>query len=105
MYQVDKMSLEETKENLDQFKHVFEYEQNNSYGIENRNYMTRISNNEVKNIAECNLPHDILIPPKRTKNLNIYYSPILHGCTNTRNGKEKFKTFVSYWTVHVVPRL
>ena len=55
--------------------------------------MTRIQNNEVNNIAECNLLHDIINPPKRTKKLNIHYSPILHGCMNTRKGRAKFKNF------------
>ena len=55
--------------------------------------MTRIHNNEVNNIAECNLLHDIINPPKRAKILNIHYSHILHGCMNTRKGKEKFKNF------------
>ena len=55
--------------------------------------MTRIHNNEVKNIAECNLLHDIINPPKRAKNLNSHYYPILHVCMNTRKGKAKFKNF------------
>ena len=83
---------------------MFEYKQNNSYGIENRNYMTCLQNNEVNNISECNLLHDIINPPKRAKILNNHYYPILHGCMNTRNGKGKFKTFVYYWKVDVVPR-
>ena len=86
-------------------KRAFEYNQNNSYGIENQNDMTRIHNNEVNNIAECNLLHDTIHPPKGAKNLNINYSPILHGCTNTRKGEAKFKTFASYWKVDVVPLL
>ena len=72
------------------YKHAFEYEKKNSFGIENRNDMTRIHNNEVKNIAEYNLLHDIINTPKRTKYLNIHYSPILHVCMNTRKGKAKF---------------
>ena len=55
--------------------------------------MTRIHNNEVKNIAKCNLLHDIINPPKRTKKLNIHYSPILHGCINTTKNKARFKFF------------
>ena len=51
LYQVEKMSLGETKEKLDQRKRAFEYEQNNSYGIKNRNDMTHIHNNDVKIIA------------------------------------------------------
>ena len=67
MYQVDKISLEDTKENLDRRKPAFEYEKKNSYGIEDRNYITCIHNNEVNNISECNLLHDIFNPPKRAK--------------------------------------
>ena len=55
--------------------------------------MTRIHNNKVKNIAECNLLHDIINPLKRAKKLNSHYSPILHGCMNTRKGKARFKRF------------
>ena len=55
--------------------------------------MTRINDNEVNKIAECNLLHDIINPPKPTKYLNSHYSPILHGCMNTRKGKAKFKKF------------
>ena len=55
--------------------------------------MTLRNNNEVKNIAECNLPHDIINTPKRAKNLNSHYSPILHGCMNTRKVRSKFKNF------------
>ena len=67
--------------------------------------MTRMHNNEVKNIPECNLLHDIINPPKRGRNLNSHYSPILHGCMKTRKSKAKFKTFTSYWTLYVVPLL
>ena len=52
LYEVEKMSLEEIKEKLDWRKRVFEYKKKNSYGIEIRNDMTRIHNNEVKNMAE-----------------------------------------------------
>ena len=52
--------------------------------------MTRIHNNKVKNITECNLLHDIINPPKRAKNLNINFYPIIHGCMNNRKGKAKF---------------
>ena len=37
LYQVDNMSLEETKEKLEWRKRAFEYKNKNSYGIENRN--------------------------------------------------------------------
>ena len=52
--------------------------------------MTRRHNNEVNNIAQCNLLHNMINSPKRAKNLNSRYSPILHGCMNTRKGKAKF---------------
>ena len=49
--------------------------------------------NEVKNIAEYNLLHDIINPPKRAKNINSHYSHILYVCMNTRKGRAKFKNF------------
>ena len=55
--------------------------------------MTCIYDTEVDNIAECNLLHDIFNPPKHTKKIKIHYSPILHGCMNTRKGKAKFNNF------------
>ena len=55
--------------------------------------MTRIHDNEVNNIYECSLLHDIINPPKHTKKLNSRYSPILNGCMNTRRGKAKFNKF------------
>ena len=45
--------------------------------------MTHIHDNEVNNIAELNSLHDIINRPKRSKILNIHYSPILHGFMNT----------------------
>ena len=53
--------------------------------------MTRIHNNELKNIAECILLHDIINTPKLTKKLNSHYSSIIYGCMNTRKGIAKFK--------------
>ena len=70
LYQVDKMILEDTKEKLDWIKRAFEYENKNAYGIKNRNDMMRKHNNEVNNIAEFNLLHDIINPPKRAKIVN-----------------------------------
>ena len=55
--------------------------------------MIFIHDNKVNNIAECNLLHDIINPPKRAKNINIYYSTILHGCINTRINKARLKNF------------
>ena len=56
-------------------------------------HMTRIHDNELNNIAECNLLHDMINTPKHTKNLISHYSPILHGFMNTRKSKERFKNF------------
>ena len=67
--------------------------------------MTCIHKNELNNIAECNLLHDIINYPKRAKYINNHYSPILHGCMNTRKGKAEFENFVLCWTVDVVPLL
>ena len=71
MYKVEIISLEETKEKHYLCKSAFEYEKKNTYGIENQknmtNDMTFIRNNEVKNIPEFYLLHDIINPPKRAK--------------------------------------
>ena len=64
--------------------------------------MTRIHNNKVKDIAECNLLHDIINTPKRAKHLNSHYYPILHVCMNTIKGEANFKKIASYLTVDVV---
>ena len=55
--------------------------------------MMRIHDKELNRISECNLLHDIINPPKLTKKINSHYSPIIHGCMNTRKGKSKFKNF------------
>ena len=44
----------------------------NTHGIENHNDMSRIYDNEVNKIAECNLLHDIFNLTKRTKILNSH---------------------------------
>ena len=64
--------------------------------IENIDKMIYIYGNEVNNISEFNLIHDIIHPTKCAKNINIHYSPILHGCMNTRKGRAKFKNYPSY---------
>ena len=48
------------------------------------NDMIQIHEIEVNKIPELNLLHDISDPPKRAKHLNINYSPIIHGCMNTK---------------------
>ena len=60
---------------------------------ENRDKMIYIHDNEVKNIAECNLLHDIINPTKIAKNINTHYYPILNGSMNTRKGRAKLKNF------------
>ena len=85
------MNIDETKEKIEWRKHVLEYR--DSYVIENRNKMINIHDNEVKNISKWNLLQAIINPPKRAKNINTHYSPILHGFTNTIKGRAKFKNF------------
>ena len=53
--------------------------------------MTNIHDIEVNKISECNLLHDITNPNKRTKILNIHYSPILHVYMNARKGMIRAK--------------
>ena len=93
LYEVERMSLEDTQEKLEWNKRDLECKQKITYGIENLNDIVHIHDKEVNKITECNLLHDIINPHKCTKILNIHYSPILHGCMNTRNGKAKFKDF------------
>ena len=45
--------------------------------------MTCIHKKRVDELAEFYLLHDILNPPKLTKNLNSHYSPILQQFVNT----------------------
>ena len=52
-----------------------------------------IHDSKVNNISECNLLHDIPNPFYCTKNININCSHILHGCMNTRKGKDRFNNF------------
>ena len=85
------MSLDETKEKIEWRKRALEFE--SSDVIENRYKMIYIHGYEVKNMPECNLLHDIINPPRRARNINIRYFPILHGCMNTRKGREKFNNF------------
>ena len=65
------MSLEDTKGKLECRKRDFECEQKLTYGIDNKNDMSRIHDIEVNKIAEYNLPYDIIYLPKRDK---ILYS-------------------------------
>ena len=38
--------------------------------------------NEVNNIVECNLLHDIINPPKLVKYINIHYYRVAHPQSN-----------------------
>ena len=55
--------------------------------------MMHIHDKELNKISECNLLHCVIIPTKNCKNINIHYSPILHGLMNTRKGRSKFNNF------------
>ena len=55
--------------------------------------MIYIHDKKVNNIAEFNLLHAIINPPKRAKNINSHHSPILHGCINIRKFRKKFENF------------
>ena len=92
LYQINNTSLDDTKK-LEWFKRAFKCKVKNTYGIEYQNGMTRMNDNEINNISECNLLHDIINPPKRTKKLNSRYYPILNGYMHTRKGKANFKSF------------
>ena len=53
-------------------------------------------NNDVIDISELYLIHNILNPSKHVKSKNYNYYTILHVCMNTCRGKAKFKTFETY---------
>ena len=89
LYELDKLSLDEKKWG----NRAFESEMKIIYDINRLNGMNRIHDKEVNNISGCNLLHDILDPSKLTKNINVHYFPILHGCMNTRKGKAVFKKY------------
>ena len=61
------MSLEDTKEKIERRKRAFECKQKNTYGIKNKNDMTFIHDNKANKIAEYNLLHNIINPPKHTR--------------------------------------
>ena len=49
-----------------------------------------VHDNNVNNIAECNLLHDMLNPSKFSKTINSHYSPKLHRYINTCRGEATF---------------
>ena len=67
LYRINNMSIEDKKSKLEWHKRVFEWKLENTYDIESQNGMTRIHDNELNNIAECNLLHFLLNPSKSTK--------------------------------------
>ena len=86
------MSLYDNKEKIEWPKRVLEYK--SSYVIESRAKIIYIHDNEVNNISEFNLLHDIINISKRTININSHYSPILHGCMNIIKVRSNFKNFL-----------
>ena len=73
---------------------MFEREIVNIYDRNSLNDMNRIQAKKVNNIAECNLLNYKINPSKRTKNINIIYSPIIRGNMNTSRVRAKFKSFL-----------
>ena len=67
--------------------------------------MMRIHDKKVNKIDEFNILHDIINPSKPTKNeiviTLLYYMDVLI----IEKVKQSLRTFESYWTVDVVPRL
>ena len=55
--------------------------------------MIHIHEKEVNKIYKCNLLHDTSNPPNRANRINSNYSPILHGCTNNKKVRARFKSF------------
>ena len=86
-------------------RRAFEGKLENIFDMKSLNYIHCIYDIKVINISKLNLLHDILNPSKCTKNINIHYSPILHGCKNTRKGKSYLGIFEYDWIVDVVPLL
>ena len=67
--------------------------------------MNHMHDNEVNNIYELNLLHDIINPPKHTK---ILIATTILFCVDVlilERVKQSLRTFESYWIVDVVPRL
>ena len=64
--------------------------------IGNRAKLMYINDNEEKNISEWNLLHDIINPPKNSKNIDSHYSLILHPCMNTKKWKRSSKNSEFY---------
>ena len=61
--------------------------------------MKNIYDNDVNNIDELSLLHDILNLSKLKK--KSHYSPILHGFINTRRDIEKYKIQYFGWYIYL----
>ena len=88
LYELNKLSLNDSLKEWR--KRAFESELENMYDMKSLNDINCIHLNKVNNIAEWNLLHVILNTSKLTKNINIYYNPILNVCMNKCRGKAKF---------------
>ena len=60
------MSPDDKKENTEWRRHAFERKIENKYEIESHHGINFIHGNKGNKLAEYNLLHDILNPPKRT---------------------------------------
>ena len=81
LYELNKLSLNDSLKEWR--KRAFESKLENMYDMKSLNDINCIHLNKVNNIAEWNLLHVILNTSKLTKNINIYYNPILNVCMNT----------------------
>ena len=91
LYELDKLSLGDSHKEW--LNHGFGIELKNIHDMKSLNYMNGIHENKVNNMSEWILLHDILNLYKHTKNINIHYSHILHGCIYTRRVRVKYKIF------------
>ena len=89
------MSLDGNHKELRKGK--FEGKLENIFDMKSLKVIHRIHDSKVITTAGYNLLHDILNPSKFTKNINIHYSPIQHGCMNTCRGKTNLRIFKYYW--------
>ena len=89
MYELDKFSLGDCHKEW--LTYELGKELKNIHDMNILNDMNFAYDNKVNNIYEWNLLHNIINPYKCTKYINIYHSPILCGCVNTRGGREEYK--------------
>ena len=63
------------------------------YDMKSLNDMNSMNDTKVNSISQCNLLHDKINPYKWTKNININYCPIIHGCMNAHMRRANFRNF------------